>query len=246
MIPKTRQEFKEYCLRNIGGGILEINITDEQLEDRIDEALEFFHQYTYDGSIRDFIRLDVTPEMKDQGYVDIPKDIMSIVDIYESTTAIDSGLFSLGYQLKLNAVTSILEVQGGTLDYYMRMTSLADLQYMMKPVNSFRYKETMKRLYLDRGMRDFRNGDQVVIECYRKIQPEDHEGVWNDMFLKKYATALFLYQFGSNLSKFENIQLPSGATYNGQELMSRGKEQLDELQDQVLDKWEEPPIGVMV
>ena len=127
----------------------------------------------------------------------------------------------------------------------MRMSSLAELQYMMTPLKAYRFKESEKRLYLDEGWKSFRVDDIITIEVQRKILPEESSHVWNNMFLKKYTVALFMFQWGMNLSKYENIQLPSGATFNGMELMSRAKEQLDELQDQVTEKWEEPPLGMM-
>ena len=176
----------------------------------------------------------------------MPEEIISIANIYRASSEISASLFSLGYQLKLSAVTSILEVQGGTLDYYMRMTSLAELKYMMTPLNSFRFKETEGRLYIDHNdWSSLSVGDTMAIEAYRKILPENSPKMWNDMFLKKYTVALFKFQWGSNLSKFENIQMPGGVTFNGQELMSQAKEQLDELQDQVLEKYEEPTLGMM-
>lgn len=48
-IPTTRQGLKEYCLRELGAPVLEINIDDDQLEDRIDQSLDFWRLYHYDG-----------------------------------------------------------------------------------------------------------------------------------------------------------------------------------------------------
>lgn len=47
--PNSRDTFKQYCLRALGAPVLEINVDDDQLEDRIDEALDYWRQYHYDG-----------------------------------------------------------------------------------------------------------------------------------------------------------------------------------------------------
>lgn len=47
--PSTRNQFKDYCLRRLGHPVIQINVDDDQVEDRIDDALQFFHDYHFDG-----------------------------------------------------------------------------------------------------------------------------------------------------------------------------------------------------
>ena len=54
--PTSRETLKQYCLRNLGKPVIEINASDEQLEDRIDEALQYFAQYHYDGIRRTYLK----------------------------------------------------------------------------------------------------------------------------------------------------------------------------------------------
>ena len=49
-IPATRKEFKDYCLRRLGSPVIDINVDDQQVEDRIDEALLYYRDYHYDGT----------------------------------------------------------------------------------------------------------------------------------------------------------------------------------------------------
>jgi hypothetical protein len=51
-VPSTRNEFKEYCLRKLGKPVIEINVDDDQVEDRIDESLRYYWDYHFDGSER--------------------------------------------------------------------------------------------------------------------------------------------------------------------------------------------------
>ena len=48
-IPTSKSTFKSYCLRALGFGVIDINVSDDQADDRIDEALQYFAQYHYDG-----------------------------------------------------------------------------------------------------------------------------------------------------------------------------------------------------
>lgn len=57
--------------------------------------------------------------------------------------------------------------------------------------------------------------------------------VWNDRFLKAYATAKIKYQWGSNLSKFAGIQMPGGVTLDGVRIMTEAKEELEKIEEEM-------------
>ena len=61
-IPNSRGTLKEYCLRNLGKPVIDINVDDDQVEDRIDEALQYFSQYHYDGIERMYLKYKVTAD----------------------------------------------------------------------------------------------------------------------------------------------------------------------------------------
>ena len=58
--PNSRANLKEYCLRTLGKPVIEINVDDDQVEDRIDEALQYFAQYHYDGVERMYLKHQIT------------------------------------------------------------------------------------------------------------------------------------------------------------------------------------------
>ena len=47
--PASRSQLKDYCLRQLGAPVLEINIADEQVDDIIDDAVQYFHERHFDG-----------------------------------------------------------------------------------------------------------------------------------------------------------------------------------------------------
>ena len=61
-IPTTRATFKDYCLRNLGFGVIDINVSDAQVDDRIDEALQYFAQYHYDGIEKMYLKYKITQD----------------------------------------------------------------------------------------------------------------------------------------------------------------------------------------
>ena len=62
--PNTRASFKEYCLRSLGKPVIDINVDEDQIEDRIDEAVQYFSQYHTDGVERMYLKYKVTAEDK--------------------------------------------------------------------------------------------------------------------------------------------------------------------------------------
>jgi len=63
MIPASRAEFKAFCLRQLGDGVLQINVSDDQVEDQIDKAFYMYRQYHMDGTVKNFLRHEITPSV---------------------------------------------------------------------------------------------------------------------------------------------------------------------------------------
>ena len=74
----SRADFKEYCLRRLGKPVIEINVADEQVEDRIDEAIQKWQEYHFDGSERTYVRHQVTQDDIDNTCIPITDDYIGI------------------------------------------------------------------------------------------------------------------------------------------------------------------------
>ena len=90
----------------------------------------------------------------------------------------------------------------------------------------------MNRLYLDMDVDMINVNEYIIIECYRKIDPTDFTDVYDDMWLKRYATALVKYQWGENLSKFQNIALLGGVTLDASQMKSEAQEEIQRLEEE--------------
>jgi len=83
-------------------------------------------------------------------------------------------------------------------------------------------------------------GNFIVIEAYRIVDPDTFTDVYNDYYLKKYATALIKKQWGANLIKFEGMVMPGGVTFNGRQIFDDAVEELLKLEEEVRLNWEQP------
>jgi hypothetical protein len=83
-------------------------------------------------------------------------------------------------------------------------------------------------------------GEYIVVEAYRIIDPDQNTSVYNDLFLKRYLTALIKRNWGVNLKKFEGMELPGGVTLNGQQLFDEATEEIRQIEEEMQLKYEFP------
>ena len=65
--PSSRQELIDYCKRQLGAPVLEINVADEQIDDIVDDAVQFFHERHFDGVISTYLKYQITQDDIDRG-----------------------------------------------------------------------------------------------------------------------------------------------------------------------------------
>ena len=268
-IPSTRATFKEYCLRSLGKPVIEINVDPDQVEDRIDEALQYFSQYHYDGVERVYLKYQISeadiaraktdttlPTVTDvdssttavwkeqKNYIPVPSTIMSIVKVFPLTDKQALNMFDVRYQLRLNDLYAFSSTS--VMHYEMTMQHLDFLDHILVGETAIRHNQHQNRLYLDADFStDYVDGDYIIIECYRKLDPATYADVWDDIFLKKYATQLIKMQWGANLSKFQGIQMLGGVALNGEQIYTQAQEQIEKLEEQIQLAYELPPMHMI-
>ena len=204
--PTTRAEFKEYCLRKLGKPVIDINVDDDQVEDRIDEALAFWRDYHYDGTEMTYYKYQLTAEDLANGYIPIPQEIIGVVRLFDLGTMINgAGMFSAQYQYVLNNITTLNS--GGISDYFIMRTNLSLIEevFVGKPV--IRFNRHANRLFLDVGGSKLSVGGWIIVEAYSIVDTPD---VWSDRWLQNYAPCLMKENWGSNLTKYVNFQMMDG------------------------------------
>jgi hypothetical protein len=88
---------------------------------------------------------------------------------------------------------------------------------------------------------DITAGDYIIIELYQIIDPATYTSVYNDMFVKDYTTQLIKQQWGTNLSKFEGMQLPGGITLNGRQMYDDATAEIEKIKENMRLEHELPP-----
>ena len=297
--PNTRSTLKDYCLRNLGKPVIDINVDEDQIEDRIDEAVQYFCQYHTDGVERMYLKYKVTADDKvrlrknkefnviekgtyadnielesgtntvlegdgdlikedgtplhtedstivettyeeTQNYLVIPDAVISVINIFPLSDRANLNMFDVRYQLRLNDLYDFSSTS--IVHYEMTMRHLDFLDHILVGEKPIRFNALSNRLYIDMDWQEDIDADEyLIIECYRQLDPAQHTNMFNDIYLKRYTTALIKKQWGQNLSKFNGTTMLGGVTLNGPELFSSAVSEVQKLEEEIRLNYEEPP-----
>ena len=240
----TRQNLIDYCLRRLGAPVTEINVDDDQVSDRIDDAIEFFQEYHFDGVEKVFLKHTVTQTDIDNEYIDVVDPVISVLRVLPipNFNAFQGGFFNEEYQLRLNDLDSFT---GSSLIHWaMTQTNFSLVEHLFSIQPTLLFNRKQDRVYLETDWANkFSVGTILIVEAYRTLDPATYPQVYNDMFLKKYATALIKQQWGSNLKKFTGVTLPGGVTLDGQTIFTEALEEITKIEEEMSLKYELPPDG---
>ena len=260
--PATRETLKQYALRALGKPVIEINVDDDQLEDRLDEALQYFAQYHYDGIRRTYLKYQYTEADKTRltgnssesatknsvttswtegnNFLVVPDSVISVINIFPFSNKSNMNLFDVRYQLRLNDLYDFSSTS--VINYDIVLRHLDFLDHILVGEKPLRFNQHDNRLYVDMDWtNDLAVGEYLVIEAYRKLDPDTHTDVYNDIFLKRYVTALFKKQWGANLSKFDGVAMIGGVTLNGRQIYSEALQDIEKLETEIRSTFELNP-----
>ena len=264
--PNSKATLKEYALRQLGKPVLDINVDDDQIDDIIDDALQYFAEYHYDGTIRTYLKhqindTDLANQKADasmsqsstgshissnmtfkegQGYVVLPESVYSVLRVFPFVDKSGLNMFDLRYQLRLNDLYDISSTS--IIQYEMVQNHIQLLDEILIGQVPIRFNKAQNRLYLDMDWSNaVTSGEYIIIDCYRKIDPASYPDIFDDIYLKRYATALIKRQWGANLSKFQGVQMLGGVTMNGEQIYTQAQEELNKLEEQIQLAYELPP-----
>jgi hypothetical protein len=197
-LPTTRQEFKDYCLRKLGAPVLKINVSDEQVDDRVDEALKYYYDYHFDGSEKIYYKHLVTSQDKVNKYIVLPENILGAVNIFPIGTGLNTNnLFNIRYQIALNDLYTLTSVS--MVPYYMALTHIQLLEQLLVGQQPLRYNRHTNKMYIDMDWDRVNVNDYILVEAYEVINPDIYTDAWADRWLLRYATELIKKQWGSNM-----------------------------------------------
>ena len=265
--PSSRETLKQYALRALGKPVIDINVDDDQLEDRLDEAFQYYAQYHYDGIRRTYLKYQYTQADKDrltadgddetatknsvsstfkeaQNFLVVPESVISVINIFPFSNKGNLNLFDVRYQLRLNDLYDFSSTS--VINYDIVLRHLDFLDHILVGEKPLRFNQMDNRLYVDMDWKEDLQVDEfLVIECYRKLDPTTFTDINNDIFLKRYVTALFKKQWGANLSKFNGVAMLGGVTLNGQQIYSEALSDIEKLETEIRTTYELNPALMM-
>lgn len=231
--PTSRAEFKENCLRRLGKPVIEINVDDDQVDDRIDEALAYYADYHFDGSSAVFYKYQVTQTDIDNQYIDLPENIIGVVKLFDLGSALGTNnLFNIRYQIALNDLYTLTSVS--MVPYYMALQHIQFLEYLLVGRQPLRYNRNKNRLHIDMDWDRIGVGNYLIIEAYQVVDPAEYVDVWKDRWLLRYGACLIKQQWGQNLKKFQGMQMPGGLTFNGQQIYNEATQERQQLEQEMI------------
>jgi hypothetical protein len=239
MAISSRDDFKEYCLRKLGKPVIEINVDDDQVEDRVEEALKYYWDYHFDGTEKVFYKKQITAEDIANKYITLPQNIIGAVSIFDIGDYLaTNNLFNIRYQIALNDLYTL--TYQSMVPYYMAFQQIQLLEQLLVGKQPIRYNRNTNKLFVDTDWDKLTAGYFLVVEAYQIVDPVEFTDVWNDRWLQRYATELIKKQWGSNLTKFVGMQLPGGITFNGEKIYNDAHDAIEKLEAEMISSYSLP------
>jgi hypothetical protein len=236
----SREQLKDYCLRQLGAPVIEINVDDDQVEDRIDDAFQFYREYHFDAVEKLYLKHEITSTDITNQYISVPDAIVGIERIFPMMNkSTGTNIFDIKYQILINDLYTLMSTD---LIYYTEVRQQLELiNQLLVGQKPIRFNRHMNQLKIDMDWyADVVPGTFIIIECWRILDPEVYTDVYNDMFLKRYATALIKRQWGNNMKKFAGVQLPGGVTLNGEIVYQEAIEEIRQIETEIQSRFELP------
>ena len=237
--PASRIELKEYCLRALGKPVIQINVENDQLEDRLEEGLQMYQEFHGDATIKTYLKHEITQDDIDNSYVTLLEATIGVIAVFPLDSGSTKNMFDVRYQLYLNDIYDLTKTS--IVSYYQVQQHLGVLQEVFSGKPGMRFSRHQNRLYVDVDWsKEFNVGDYLVAECVQIVDPTTYTDIFNDMWLKQYTTELFRKQWGNNLIKYQGTQLPGGTTLDGGRILDEAKSNIEILLQDLEGKYQFP------
>ena len=238
--PNSRQTFIDYCKRRLGYPTIQLELSPDQINDRIDDALQKYRDYHFDGTEHIYYKIRATQTDVDNQYFTLPSDITGVTRIFRIGSSPNiSNLFNIRYQIHLNDLFDYTSASFSP--YVMAMRHIETLEEIFIGEQPIRFNRHNNILRIDlKWGSDIKEGTWIIVDCYRTMNPDTYPEVWNDSWLKKYATALIKQQWGENLKKYSGVVLIGGATFSGQQIYDEATQEIEKLDADVVNSYSLP------
>ena len=242
----NRDEFIEKCLRRLGAPVININIDDDQIDDCVDFALEFYSLYHFNSMENLSVIYEVTADDVTNKYITVPETISSVNKVILDENGLLKGGFGTNIFQGMQEIAhdisfGIAAGQGGLTNFSMTMNYLAEIDFTFNVQNTTSFNMKSHKLYINADWSRITEGSHILLDVYRIIDPDENPELWNDWWLWEYASTIMGIQWGTNLSKFDGVEMPGGITLNGDKIYDRYMAIKTQMEEEIRSSWELPP-----
>lgn len=256
--PQSPQDLIDYARRQLGEPVINLELAPEQCLDRVYEAIEKFIYEHYDGVTEGWYPYTITRQDLDNEYLSLPDDVASVLGVIDlnsipngSAEAFERVRYILANSDWIRQITFNSHGGSGLLDWHLNFMNIEMVREYFSPKISFQFNETTKRLYLNSklpvappepevGEEDTFDPLPIILHCYRNIDPDQELRVYGDEWVRRYTTALIGRQWGSNIKKYDGVQLPGGVTLNGERIFEQYNQEVQSLNEEFDLKYKLP------
>jgi len=243
-VPSNREQFKQWCLRKLGRPVIEINLADEQIDDRIDEAIQYYWNFAFDGSEKTYYKYQIQPQDIVNRYITLPPNIIGAVSIFPYGDSLSTNnLFNIRYQITLNDLYDLTATT--MVPYYMAMQHIQLLEQLLVGQQPIRFNRYNNLLYIDMGWDMVVPGNYLIVEAYQVVDPAVYTAAWADTWLQRYATALIKKNWGEVLGKYTEVALPGGMKFSGERIYNDAVREVEKLEEEMRTTWAGFPLDMI-
>lgn len=239
-IVKNREDLTRYIHHRLGAPTVKTSdLTPEQLDDIIDEALVRFYEHAIGFAQEE--KILYLPVEKGVSTYDISGLDRKVSAVREVT---GDSMSSVNWK-NFNRLFTIENMIVNRFAFNMRTPDILTYQTMHMWLDTFSmlygkmYRASVNEHAETISILPFPEADGAMMFLVYVKRPE--EDIFNYSWIKDYIFAKCLIQVGMNRSKYSGIALPGGGTLNGDMYLSKGEDMVNKLTDQLYNEWSEPP-----
>jgi hypothetical protein len=231
---------RDYAYRKLGAPKIEIQVDDTQAYDRIDDALQLFVERHFDGAEEKFVIIEFTADDETNEYLTLDDEIIAVTRIYEPGRYSSEAMSDVRYRILADEMFDMTKIN---MQYFeITMEHLEMISSYFRLDRTFTFNKATNRLYSHSGK--IIEGNKILLRAYQAVIPDESSSyaldVFNDEWIKKYATAQIKQQWGANMKQFDGMPLPGGITINGQQVWDEAKEEIEKLEEEFSLNYELP------
>ena len=242
-------QLKDYILKELGSPVVNIEITDDQLQLAIDDTLDDYLPRAYSGVQERYIPIKLVEGVND--YI-LPYSVFAVIEVNTQQLAgIGQGLPSNMFSLNQFIAADLYRPGMAKIDllgFEMINEMVASLEVIFSNRQTFDFNSISKILHIHARLPQ---DEPAILKVYQKLDlagtPMDNqqgryaeENIYNERWIKRMCIAKAKKQWGWNLIKYQGSVLPNGGTLNAEKIYEEGKLEIEQYMKELHEEFELP------